>query len=329
MPTSTPILRLDRLFPEVLRKTLAGVATGALMGGSILMLGCACPTSISNEQTPEAAVMEQLRQIQEDQGYLGKADCAPACPSSFDGEPLWGCEFVAGAEPSQSFIDCIYGGDPECVAGRRFGPCETLAGRGAPDPSARWFARMAALEAEAVHAFAALARELRHHGAPRPLVAAASRALADERRHVRMMRAAARRRGATPQAVRAAPAAVRPLHEIALDNAVEGCVREAYGALQMHFLARSPDPEVAGLASAIAADETRHAELSWRLHAWLLQRLPAGHRRHLDAAMASAWADLEDAAATPVAEALTTDPGLPTPEVATQMVRELRAALAA
>ncbi len=62
----------------------------------------------------------------------------------------------------------------------------------------------------------------------------------------------------------------RSVFEIALDNAREGCVRETFGALLGWALAgRARDAKVRDFYSRIARDETRHASLSWRLHAWL------------------------------------------------------------
>ena len=94
------------------------------------------------------------------------------------------------------------------------------------------FARAACLEAAAVDAFRWLRDELVAQ-APKRLVRAASRAIRDEMRHVRVTSALARRFGEeaiTPPAP--PPRVVRPLLRLALDNAVEGCVRETYSALE-------------------------------------------------------------------------------------------------
>jgi hypothetical protein len=56
----------------------------------------------------------------------------------------------------------------------------------------------------------------------------------------------------------------RSLEELAVENAVEGCVRETYGALTAIWQARTAkDPSVAAAVRRIARDETRHAALSW------------------------------------------------------------------
>jgi hypothetical protein len=65
---------------------------------------------------------------------------------------------------------------------------------------------------------------------------------------------------------------VRPhgsLLAIALKNAVEGCVRETYGAVVNLVESRwSSDPEVRRAMWSIAENECRHAELARALARW-------------------------------------------------------------
>lgn len=87
--------------------------------------------------------------------------------------------------------------------------------------------------------------------------------------------------------------AEHPLLRLALENAVEGCVREAYGAVvAAHQGARAADPEVRAAFARIAADEAEHAELSFDIDAWLMPLLTADERGLVDAAKAQAWIDL-------------------------------------
>src|SRR5262249_34549044 len=68
-------------------------------------------------------------------------------------------------------------------------------------------------------------------------------------------------------------------------NAVEGCVRETFGALLAGFQAtRARDPGIARLMRSIARDEMRHAALSWAVARWASPRLDAGARARLDQA---------------------------------------------
>jgi rubrerythrin len=161
------------------------------------------------------------------------------------------------------------------------------------EPLARLLAECAQLEAASVPAFLRLARELQGLGA-HGLAHAARISAQDEVRHTRQMqRLAARYDGqpSKPQVQR--PARSRGAYEIARDNAVEGCVRETFGALlAWQQAATARDPEVAKTMREIAADETRHAELSWEIAQWLEPQLAAHERAAVDAARGQALAQL-------------------------------------
>ena len=160
---------------------------------------------------------------------------------------------------------CTYFG-PNYGAGRACPGLREPVTSATTEPGA-YFARMAWLEAASVHAFRTLARELDAHGAPRALSCATRRAARDEVRHARVTRALARRHGARPARVR--PPAARPVRSIAaiaVDNAVEGCVREAFGAVVLAWQARfAADPRVRRELSRIADDEAGHAALAWQI----------------------------------------------------------------
>lgn len=189
-------------------------------------------------------------------------------------------------------------GDPSCAIGRRpslllgagsvrgrcAAPTTRVAIRGAAAVG-RWFARVAELEAASVVAFEELADELRLHGAPARLVRDAHRSRRDEIRHARVMTALARRHGGVPSMRVTARRGARPLAEVVHDNATEGCVRETFGALIATVQARrAADARVRRELSRIAADETRHAQLSWAIHDWGTARLAADARAEVRAA---------------------------------------------
>jgi hypothetical protein len=157
------------------------------------------------------------------------------------------------------------------------------------------FARVACMEAGSVEAFRALRDEIVAHGAPRRLVRAASRAMRDELRHVRQTSALARRFGEEPVASPPPPPRPpRPLSAIARENAVEGCVRETFSALECAWqAARSADPVVRATMARIAADEMRHLELSWEVHRWALSRLGRAEREAIRTAQRDEIAALE------------------------------------
>jgi hypothetical protein len=198
-------------------------------------------------------------------------------------------------------------GEPDCQIGRRpegFSPAIKRA-----ETLGDYFAKIALLEAAAVPAFERLARELRAHGAPMRLVRAAERSARDEIRHARAMEKLANRFGGIVQPLVVGELPIRPLHEIALENAVEGCVRETFGALLATYQAHAArDPQIAKVMRGIARDETRHAELSREVAAWIGDRVDTGAARR--AALRQLRADLTTPAC-PEAIALA---GFPTTE---------------
>jgi hypothetical protein len=191
-------------------------------------------------------------------------------------------------------------------------------------------AEAARLEAASVYAFRRLGTELAAMKAPRSLVRAAERAARDEIRHARVTSRLARRRGAVPGRVlidRSAPP--RSVEAFAIENAVEGCVRECFGALvATRQAARARDPQLAQEMGRIARDETRHAALAWEVARWLSPRLGAESRRRVKEAMIDAVATLRrEAAATPSDVAL--ELGLPTGTEASALVDSFAASLLA
>jgi hypothetical protein len=155
-----------------------------------------------------------------------------------------------------------------------------------PSPSSApgvgdYLAGCAYLEAASVHAFGRLARELKDLGAPAALVASARAARRDELRHARVLTRLARRFGAVPAALRMNRSRHRrSLLDVATENAIEGCVRETYGAALNLLQARSAhDIGVRRAMRAIAADECRHARLAWAVSAWALPQLTDGNKR--------------------------------------------------
>ncbi len=194
--------------------------------------------------------------------------------------------------------------------------------RATDKPVGAVLAEHARLEAASVPAFHRLAAELRHHGAPRQLVDACREAAADEIRHARIVSALAERRGARPQAARVANMPLRPLVEVATDNAVEGCVRETWGALLGLAQAHNADArDVRGAMGEIAHDEIGHAALSFAIHAWARTQLPTAQWTSVRAAQRHAANRL-------VTTCKAVDPaeielGMPQPAVARQLARKL------
>ncbi len=192
-----------------------------------------------------------------------------------------------------------------------------------------FLATCAQLESVSIDAFEILADELQHHGAPTELVALARQAAADEVRHASLMTQLANAHHShvqTPVITRAAP---RSLEAIAIENAVEGCVGETYGALVATYQAEhAQEPQLAAALAEIAVDETKHAQLSWRLSAWLDTRLPPDAQERVAQVRARAFATLRDQLATAGDPSLYTLGGMPRPELAQALCQSLESALA-
>lgn len=217
--------------------------------------------------------------------------------------------------------------DHDCVVGRR--PVG-LVGRGRTGRSVgAYFARSAELEAASVPAFETLERELVAHGAPRSFALRARSARRDEVRHARDVAWLARSLGGKPCKPRVVPLTeVRSLEAIALENAVEGCVRETYGALvAQHQAARARLPVVRRLHARIAEDETRHAALAWDVARWVEARASVAERRHVRAALQNAVHELSESTREPVDHELVEVAGLPRPDAARVMLGALEQTL--
>jgi hypothetical protein len=226
--------------------------------------------------------------VPEDAGSFSQQECAKMCPTEDGGgagSAYW-CH-VQREPDGGPYLACQY-----CVIGRR---PEGLA----PAPRAvgsflgAFFADASHLEAASIDAFRALREELAAVGAPAALLARAERARRDEVRHARMTARLARRFGAEPGAWSLPPRVEerreRSLEAIALENAVEGCVRETFGALAGLWQAEhATEPAVRAAMRAIAADELRHAALAWSVATWLRPRLDEAGRARIDAAQREA-----------------------------------------
>ena len=217
--------------------------------------------------------------------------------------------------PGGSALDCCY------TAGGRRPEGLVIAGTPAGPPLGAFFASLAALEAASVPAFQHLRDELRAHGAPAALADRADEAIDDERLHTKMTTALAKRFGGAPTAPVVSPLSVRPLSEVAIENAVEGCVRETFGALVAIYQAeRAEDRAVRRAMKRIAEDESRHAELAWDVASFCDERLGEGERAAVRAAMRDALETLRDEIDRPVHDDVCRVAGVPSREDARRLL---------
>jgi hypothetical protein len=246
-----------------------------------------------------------------DAGYVPSSSCQAIC-----GGTQWGfCTF----DTSNDVLTCEGMCTGRLPANLLNAPTEETHGVG------DYLARAAYLEAAAVSAFTILAAELRAHGAPRSLTRSAHRARADEVRHAREVGGLARAFGGAPEKPEVGPARVRPIVEIAIENAVEGCVRETFGALVAQWQGEhARDFRVRAIMKRIARDEVRHAALGWRVFDWAMARISLEERARVEAAMLRAIDELEASARVEPDRALARTLGLPNAAQASALVAAMR-----
>jgi rubrerythrin len=191
-------------------------------------------------------------------------------------------------------------------------------------PVGDYFAKMAHLEAASVRAFGDLERWLARHGAPARLIRVARRSAREERRHARAAARLARRFGGVTSPPRVRRVKAPTLVELLEDDAVEGCVKETFGALLATWQAeRAGDARVRRTLCRIAEDETRHAVFAWEILRWGMTRVSPADRRRVDQTLDRALVALETAAPAPVPREVREVSGHPAIEHERRLARAL------
>jgi hypothetical protein len=131
----------------------------------------------------------------------------------------------------------------------------------------------ARFEYASVASFARSTLQLMSLGAPPELVLASQAASLDEIEHARLCFALASRFGGREVRPSRLPidesSGSVTLVELAVENVLGGCVGETVAALTAsEQLSVATDPEVRAALETITRDESRHAELAWRIAAW-------------------------------------------------------------
>lgn len=193
---------------------------------------------------------------------------------------------------------------------------------------AAFVAASAHLEAASVLAFRRLENELVGLDAPRALVHRARRARQDEIRHARDMSLLAHAFGADVLPVETSPVGERDLLSIAVENAVEGCTLETYGAIVAAFQAERASPELRPLLKKIARDEIRHAELARDVGVWLEGKLTPAERAAVAEARSEALELLRARLDVEPSPELVAELGVPTRAEALIMFEALEVSLA-
>jgi hypothetical protein len=236
-----------------------------------------------------AARLDELVKTYQVEGWH-ELDCDRVCAAAYDAQRHWiareikDCILKLPEHRSDSVenpsdgaasasVSCTGTGYKYLCEGRR--PLGHVEGGDADcgDPLGRSLAAMAYLEAASVLAFEQLAEQLCGWGAPDELLERCRIAANEERAHARWLTMLAEGHGAAVPRVEQTPAGSE-LFDVALHNAVEGCVHETFAALLAGCRARRAVSPVLRLVFAkIAVDEAGHGQLAWDVHAWLLTRL--------------------------------------------------------
>jgi hypothetical protein len=146
-----------------------------------------------------------------------------------------------------------------------------------PSARARAWAAAGADEHASVAAFSRLSLVLMAHGAPTELLCDVHQAALDELGHAELCWSVARRFGAAVVGAGAFPfteavSVQTSLAAVAASAVREGCLAETLGAhLAAAAAELAPEPDVKAALSSIAAEEARHAVLSFRIVAWALR----------------------------------------------------------
>jgi hypothetical protein len=304
-------------FGSHVSQTYGGGGTTGFTGPhtcSIADAGPTCPLCICTDLYSEVSG--------KDAGPVASCGCDTLCgrPLAIGQEILYGCT-ATDLDGGAYGIDCYWALD--CGSGRRPAGLVALP-RENPRHVGTALARAAHLEAAAVVAFHRLAEELRGFEAPPSLVSRALHAARDEVRHARALGLQARRHGGRVARVRVSAPVAPSLESWAVENAVEGCVGETWGAAVADWQARhARDPGLRQDYRRIALDEGGHAELAWDLAQWVAPRLTVGARRRVREARRRALEGLTQApdASPEVARAL----GLPSSEMRRHLWTSLNA----
>lgn len=326
-------------FPR-LRATLQRLVLSSLAAAPLGAAACACPPDEVESRVvridPSADSFEALAdECRPYSNQLNPPQCRALCDKVLAelGIEPWNGEvtecFLEDLNPTEADLHMTWLTYRCDGAGRRPAGLEPPGSIATATPVGAWLATMAHLEAAAIYAFAEMAAELRAHGAPADLVQRALAAADDEVRHTAVMSALARAHGAAPVAPRLAPPRERTLRALALENAVEGCTREAFGAVIAGYqAAAAAAPAVRAALATIADEEMGHAELSWAIHDWALTALAPADAAAVEAARRAALAAVAAGGYGTEPAAVRTAVGLPDAATGRALARDFANALA-
>jgi hypothetical protein len=143
-----------------------------------------------------------------------------------------------------------------------------------------------------------------------------------------MVAAIARRFGASVRTPKVDPRRAQTLEGLAIENVVEGCVRETFGAVVALAHARcAQDSPIRAAMTRIADDEISHAALAWSVAEWIDGQLDTHARQRVSDAKRLAIEELRHASRHDPGPLLTAIAGAPRPGHVRRLLAELDRAL--
>ena len=191
-----------------------------------------------------------------------------------------------------------------------------------------YFAHMAAMESAAMTAFDYLAQELEFYAAPHHLIQMAHEAINEEAEHAALARLLTEAYDGANYKIEIKPFQLRSFFEIALENAVEGCVNETFAAAlgywqQEHAVLETFKQVIAH----ITEEESKHAALSWEIHEWAFPQLSINEQQQIRQAQLNAIERLEQTFMVEEESSLRQALGMPDRDQVQALLKQLRTEL--
>ncbi len=256
---------------------------------------------------------ETLATYLDEDGQLSEESCSNLCSEEAGVyyDYLCSCDYTGEDMDGNHPVTCEY---TVCaVEGRGHAGIQKLTEVTGSSEMARYFVRAYHAEASSVGAFLQLRAELSHHGAPKKLLDGCIRAAAEEIHHARMMAKLAGEANACLPKLQFGQVPKRSVFELAMDNAVEGCIYESFSALKAQYQSlHATDERILAVMKVIARDETHHAQLAWDIHHFLVAQLSPNEQELIQEAQRKATQKLIEQA---VSDSTRTVTGFGTPPV--------------
>ncbi len=332
--------------PEQLKSILRG-ALFTVLPTAALQMGCGDPCIGPTTRTPQTATISEklpntvaiplsaeecvkrCRELVEQRGAQrmgGNIEdfTTTTCETKLDNQG----EGQIDCNAAYTSVQTSYTGKSGCPVPGRMPTGLHIHEQTASNEIGLYFAHMAAMETAAVTAFRYLVHELEAHQAPEELVQIAREAIHEECQHAEMATLLAQAYDASPPVLAVAPFRLRPLAEIVLENATEGCINETFAAAcAMWQQEHTTLDAFRAVIGRIAEEESRHAALSWAIHAWAMPQLSLTEQTQIRQAQAQTLDTLEQHFLEEAPPTVRTAVGLPTSQDAALLFQQLRTQL--